>query len=47
MNQDSYTPVGKSKVAVLIDSGGIVATYTKTRLVPSGSTYRSASNWAG
>jgi apolipoprotein N-acyltransferase len=36
VNQDSYTPVGKSKVAVLIDSGGIVATYTKTRLVPFG-----------
>jgi apolipoprotein N-acyltransferase len=28
--------MGKSKVAVLIDSGGIVATYTKTRLVPFG-----------
>ena len=36
VNQDSYTPAGKSKVAVLIDSGGIVATYTKTRLVPFG-----------
>jgi len=36
VDQDSYTPVGKSKVAVLIDSGGIVATYTKTRLVPFG-----------
>ncbi len=36
VNQDSYTPVGKSKVAVLIDSGGVVATYTKTRLVPFG-----------
>jgi apolipoprotein N-acyltransferase len=36
VNQDSYTPLGKSKVAVLIDSGGIVATYTKTRLVPFG-----------
>ena len=32
----AYTPVGKSKVAVLIDSDGIVATYTKTRLVPFG-----------
>src|SRR5262249_58877394 len=36
VNQDSYTPAGKSKVAVLIDGGGIVATYTKTRLVPVG-----------
>ena len=36
VNQDSYTPAGKSKVAVLIDGGGIVATYTKTRLVPFG-----------
>jgi apolipoprotein N-acyltransferase len=36
VDQDSYTPVGKSKVAVLVDSGGIVATYTKTRLVPFG-----------
>jgi len=36
VNQDSYAPAGKSKVAVLIDSGGIVATYTKTRLVPFG-----------
>ena len=36
VNQDSYTPLGKSKVAVLIDSGGVVATYTKTRLVPFG-----------
>jgi apolipoprotein N-acyltransferase len=36
VNQDSYAPTGKSKVAVLIDSGGIVATYTKTRLVPFG-----------
>jgi apolipoprotein N-acyltransferase len=36
VDQDSYTPGGKSKVAVLIDSGGIVATYTKTRLVPFG-----------
>jgi len=36
VDQDSYTPTGKSKVAVLIDAGGIVATYTKTRLVPFG-----------
>ena len=36
VNQDSYTPAGKSKVAMLIDGGGIVATYTKTRLVPFG-----------
>ena len=36
VDQDSDTPAGKSKVAVLIDSGGIVATYTKTRLVPFG-----------
>jgi apolipoprotein N-acyltransferase len=36
VDQDSYTPSGKSKVAVLVDRGGIVATYTKTRLVPFG-----------
>ena len=36
VNQDSYTPKGKSKVAVLISPHGIVATYTKTRLVPFG-----------
>jgi apolipoprotein N-acyltransferase len=36
VNQDSYTPKGKSKVAVLIGPRGIVATYTKTRLVPFG-----------
>src|SRR6516164_2519434 len=36
VNQDSITPAGKSKVAVLVDRGGIVATYTKTRLVPFG-----------
>jgi apolipoprotein N-acyltransferase len=36
VDQDSFTPGGKSKVAVLVDSGGIVATYTKTRLVPFG-----------
>jgi len=36
VNQDSITPAGKSKVAVLVDHGGIVATYTKTRLVPFG-----------
>jgi apolipoprotein N-acyltransferase len=36
VNQDSFTPAGKSKVAVLVDAGGIVATYTKTRLVPFG-----------
>ena len=36
VNQDSFTPAGKSKVAVLVDPGGIVATYTKTRLVPFG-----------
>jgi apolipoprotein N-acyltransferase len=36
VNQDSFTPAGKSKVAVLVDRGGIVATYTKTRLVPFG-----------
>src|SRR6266702_1054384 len=36
VDQDSYTPAGKSKVAVLIDGGGAVATYTKTRLVPFG-----------
>src|SRR5215470_8632017 len=36
VNQDSITPAGKSKVAVLVDHRGIVATYTKTRLVPFG-----------
>jgi apolipoprotein N-acyltransferase len=36
VNQDSIAPAGKSKVAVLVDRGGIVATYTKTRLVPFG-----------
>ncbi len=36
VNQDSNTPKGKSKVAVLIGPDGIVATYTKTRLVPFG-----------
>jgi len=36
VNQDSFTPKGKSKVAVLISPRGIVATYTKTRLVPFG-----------
>jgi apolipoprotein N-acyltransferase len=35
-NQDSQTPVGKTKVAVLVGPRGIVATYTKTRLVPFG-----------
>jgi apolipoprotein N-acyltransferase len=36
VNQDSSTPKGKSKVAVLVSPHGIVATYTKTRLVPFG-----------
>ena len=36
VDQDSNTPKGKSKVAVLISPHGIVATYTKTRLVPFG-----------
>jgi len=36
VNQDSFTPKGKSKVAVLVSPHGIVATYTKTRLVPFG-----------
>ena len=36
VNQDSQTPAGKTKVAVLVGPGGIVATYTKTRLVPFG-----------
>jgi apolipoprotein N-acyltransferase len=37
LNQDSIAPNGdKSKVAVLLDSGGIVARYIKTRLVPFG-----------
>jgi apolipoprotein N-acyltransferase len=35
-NQDSQTPAGKTKVAVLIGPRGIAATYTKTRLVPFG-----------
>jgi apolipoprotein N-acyltransferase len=35
-NQDSQTPVGKTKVAVLVGPRGIAATYTKTRLVPFG-----------
>ena len=35
-NQDSQTPAGKTKVAVLVGPGGIAATYTKTRLVPFG-----------
>jgi apolipoprotein N-acyltransferase len=35
-NQDSQTPAGKTKVAVLVGPRGIVATYTKTRLVPFG-----------
>src|SRR5215475_12222242 len=35
-NQDSQTPAGKTKVAVLAGPRGIVATYTKTRLVPFG-----------
>jgi apolipoprotein N-acyltransferase len=36
VNQDSFTPKGKSKVAVLVSPHGIVATYAKTRLVPFG-----------
>ena len=36
VNQDSQTPAGKTKVAVLVGPHGIVATYTKTRLVPFG-----------
>jgi apolipoprotein N-acyltransferase len=36
VNQDSPTPAGKTKVAVLVGPSGIVATYTKTRLVPFG-----------
>ena len=35
-NQDSQTPAGKTKVAVLVGPRGIVAAYTKTRLVPFG-----------
>jgi apolipoprotein N-acyltransferase len=35
-NQDSQTPVGKTKVSVLVGPRGIAATYTKTRLVPFG-----------
>jgi apolipoprotein N-acyltransferase len=35
-NQDSQTSAGKTKVAVLVGPRGIVATYTKTRLVPFG-----------
>jgi apolipoprotein N-acyltransferase len=36
VNQDSQTPAGKTKVAVLVDPRGIAATYVKTRLVPFG-----------
>jgi apolipoprotein N-acyltransferase len=36
VNQDSQTHAGKTKVAVLVGPRGIVATYTKTRLVPFG-----------
>jgi len=36
VDQDSHTPRGKSKVAVLTGPRGMVATYTKTRLVPFG-----------
>jgi len=36
VNQDTITPRGKSKVAMLIGRSGIVASYTKTRLVPFG-----------
>ena len=36
VNQDSITPSGKSKVAVLIGSNGIDGRYVKTRLVPFG-----------
>ncbi|HEV2376559.1 MAG TPA: apolipoprotein N-acyltransferase [Streptosporangiaceae bacterium] len=35
-DQDSYTAKGKAKLAVLVGPHGIVATYTKTRLVPFG-----------
>ena len=35
-NQDSQTPAGKTKVAVLVGPHGIAATYVKTRLVPFG-----------
>jgi apolipoprotein N-acyltransferase len=36
VNQDSQTPAGKTKVAVLVGPRGIAATYVKTRLVPFG-----------
>ncbi len=36
LNQDSVTPAGKSKVAVLVGPRGIAGTYAKTRLVPFG-----------
>jgi len=36
VNQDSRTPGGKSKVAALVGPSGMMATYTKTRLVPFG-----------
>jgi apolipoprotein N-acyltransferase len=36
VNQDSITPAGKSKVAVLIGRNGIDGRYVKTRLVPFG-----------
>ena len=36
VNQDSITPRGHTKVAVLVGPGGIEAAYTKSRLVPFG-----------
>jgi apolipoprotein N-acyltransferase len=36
VNQDTITPRGKSKVAMLVGRSGIAASYAKTRLVPFG-----------
>jgi len=48
VNQDTIIPgEGKSKVAVLVEPGGIAGTYTKTRLVPFGEyiPFRSQLGW--
>lgn len=48
VSQDALSPAGaKSKVAVLIDPGGIAGTYVKTRLVPFGEyiPFRSLLGW--
>ena len=48
VNQDTIIPgKGRSKVAVLVEPGGIAGTYTKTRLVPFGEyiPFRSQLGW--